>query len=93
MAGLLAFATPAAAQYGETAEVERVAPATNSLDATAAGSEISVRDRTVAQTTEQLVQEAAGARVVGSGAQGMPFCLRLRGAACDQVSVMLDDVP
>ena len=89
----LACAASASAQYGETAEVERVAPATNSLDATAAGSEISVRDRVVAQTTEQLLQEAAGTRVVGSGGQGMPFCLRIRGAACDQVNVMLDDVP
>jgi iron complex outermembrane receptor protein len=93
VACLLARAAPASAQYGETAEVERVAPATNSLDATAAGSEISVRDRVVAQTSEQLLQEASGTRVVGSGAQGMPFCLRIRGAACDQVSVMLDDVP
>lgn len=81
------------AQYGATAHIERPIPATNSLDPTAAGTEVQIRDRIVAQSTTQLLQEAAGTRVVGTGGQGTPFCLRLRGAACDQVTVMLDDVP
>jgi len=81
------------AQFGETAEVERLIPATNSLDATAAGTEILIRDRVVAQTTEQLLLEAAGTRVVSTGAPGSFFCLRLRGVACDQSTVMLGDVP
>ena len=63
------------------------------MDATAAGSEILVRDRIVAQTTDQLLLESAGTRVVAEGAKGAPFCLRLRGVACDQVAVMLGDVP
>ena len=88
-----AFASTASAQYGETATVARPIPATNPLDPTAAGTEVKVEDRTVPQTTEQLLQEAAGTRVVGTGARGTPFCLRIRGAACDQVTVMLDDVP
>lgn len=81
------------AQYSETATVNRPIPATNPLDATAAGSEVAVGDRIVAQTTDQLLQEAAGTRVVVTGARGTPFCLRIRGNACDQVTVMLDEVP
>ncbi len=81
------------AQYGETATVDRPIPATNPLDATAAGSEVAVGDRIVAQTTDQLLQQAAGTRVVVTGARGTPFCLRIRGTACDQVTVMLDEVP
>jgi outer membrane cobalamin receptor len=73
--------------------VARPIPATNSLDATAAGSEVVIRDRIVAQTTDQLLLESAGTRVVAEGAQGTPFCLRLRGSACEQVTVMLGDVP
>lgn len=84
---------PASAQFGETARITRPIPASNSLDPTAAGSEILVRERIVAQTSEQLLQEAAGTRVVTVGAQGTPFCLRIRGAACDQVTVMLGDIP
>jgi outer membrane receptor protein involved in Fe transport len=86
-------ASPAPAQFGETAEVTRPIPATNPLDATAAGTEVRVRDRIVPQNTDQLIQESAGTRVVAAGARGTPFCLRIRGAACDQVTVMLDDVP
>ncbi|UCH28213.1 MAG: TonB-dependent receptor [Myxococcales bacterium] len=89
----LAIASPAFAQYGATATIERPIPSTNPLDPTAAGSEVKVGDRIVAQTTQQLLQEAAGTRVVGIGAKGTPFCVRIRGAACDQVTVMLDDVP
>ena len=87
------LAGPASAQYGETAKVTRPIPATNSLDATAAGSEVVVRDRTLAQTTGQLLQESAGTRVVAVGAPGSSYCVRLRGVACDQVTVMLGDVP
>ena len=95
-AGLVAVAasaTPTAAQFGETAKVTRPIPATNSLDATAAGSEVLIRDRIVAQTTDQLLQESAGTRIVASGGPGTPFCIRLRGVACDQVTVMLGDMP
>ena len=87
------LAASVSAQYGETAEVTRPIPATNSLDATAAGSEVLIRDRTVAQTTDQLLQESAGTRIVAEGGLGSPFCVRLRGVACDQVTVMLGDVP
>jgi iron complex outermembrane receptor protein len=87
------LAASVSAQYGETAEVTRPIPATNSLDATAAGSEVVIRDRTVAQTTDQLLQESAGTRIVAEGGLGTPFCVRLRGVACDQVTVMLGDVP
>jgi vitamin B12 transporter len=93
VAALAAFATPASAQFGSTAQVARPIPATNSLDATAAGSEVVVRDRVVAQTTDQLLKEVAGTRVVAEGGLGAPFCARLRGIACDQVTVMLGDVP
>ena len=89
----LALSGPVSAQYGATATVTRPIPATNPLDPTAAGSQVNVGDRIVAQTTDQLLQEAAGTRVVGAGARGAPFCLRIRGSACDQVAVMLDDVP
>jgi hypothetical protein len=81
------------AQFGETAEVERLIPATNSLDATAAGTEILIRDRVVAQTTEQLLLEAAGTRVVSTGAPGSFFCLRLRGVACDQSTTYRSAIP
>jgi len=91
--GLATCADPASAQFGSTAQVARPIPSTNSLDATAAGSEVVVRDRVVAQTTNQLLQEVAGTRVVAEGGQGTPFCARLRGIACDQVTVMLGDVP
>ena len=90
---ILALGSRGSAQYSATATVTRPIPATNPLDPTAAGSQIEVRDRIVAQTTDQLLQEAAGTRVLGTGARGNPFCLRIRGAACDQVAVMLDDVP
>lgn len=90
---LAAIPAQVAAQYGETATVDPEIPATNSLDATAAGSEIKIRDRVVAQTTQQLLQESAGTRVVASGPTGSFFCLRIRGVACDQTSVMLGDVP
>lgn len=86
-------ASPASAQFGATAEIERPIPATNTLDATAAGTEVVVRNRIVPQITSQLIQEAPGTRVVQTGALGTPFCLRIRGAACDQVTVMLEDVP
>ena len=96
--GLLALAlqslpAPASAQFGATATVNRPIPSTNSLDPTAAGSQVKVGDRIVAQTTEQLLKESAGTRVVAAGADGTPFCLRIRGFACDQVTVMLGDVP
>jgi iron complex outermembrane receptor protein len=68
-------------------------PATNSLDPTAAGSEVRVHDRIMAQTPEQLLQESAGTRVVSQGGTAGFFCLRLRGVACDQIAVMLADVP
>jgi len=90
---LAAISTHASAQFGSTAQVARPIPATNSLDATAAGSEVVIRDRVVAQTTDQLLKEVAGTRVVAEGALGTPFCVRLRGIACDQVTVMLGDVP
>jgi vitamin B12 transporter len=86
-------AAPSAAQFGETARVDRPIPATNPLDATAAGSEILIRNRLVAQSTRQLLLESAGTRVVAAGGAGTPFCLRLRGVNCDQISVMLGDVP
>jgi iron complex outermembrane receptor protein len=92
-AGVALPSVPALSQYGETAEVTRPIPSTNSLDATAAGSEIVIRDRFVAQSTYQLLQESAGTRVVSEGGVGTPFCLRLRGVACDQVTVMLGEVP
>lgn len=82
-----------AAQFGETASVEPLIPATNSLDPTAAGSEVRVRDRIVAQTGEQLLQESPGTRVVSQGGTAGFFCVRLRGVACDQITVMLGDVP
>lgn len=88
-----AVAAPVSAQFGSTARVTRPIPATNSLDATAAGSEILIRDRIIAQSTDQLLLESAGTRVVAEGGLGSPFCVRLRGVACDQVSVMLGDVP
>ena len=93
LAGGSMLTAPVSAQYGETVKVARPIPATNSLDATAAGSEVLIKDRVVAQTTEQLLKESAGTRVVAVGAEGSPSCLRLRGAACDQVTVMLGDVP
>ena len=93
VSALLALPAQAGAQFGETATVDPQIPATNSLDATAAGSEILIRDRIVAQTTQQLLQESAGTRVVLSGPTGSFFCLRIRGVACDQTSVMLGDVP
>jgi iron complex outermembrane receptor protein len=82
-----------AAQFGETASVEPLIPATNPLDPTAAGSEVRVRDRIVAQTAEQLLQESPGTRVVSQGGTAGFFCVRLRGVACDQITVMLGDVP
>lgn len=93
LAVLATIASPAFAQFGETAQVARPIPSTNSLDATAAGSEVVIRERTVAQTTDQLLKEVAGTRVVAQGALGTPFCVRLRGVACDQVTVMLGNVP
>jgi outer membrane receptor protein involved in Fe transport len=87
------MSVPAAAQFGETARVHRPIPATNPLDPTAAGSEVLIRDRLVAQTTEQLLLESAGTRVVLVGGPGTPFCLRLRGVSCDQINVMLGEVP
>ncbi|MEM7437509.1 MAG: TonB-dependent receptor [Myxococcota bacterium] len=81
------------AQYGETAAVEREIPATNPLDPTAAGTEVQVTDRIVAQSLDELLRRSAGTRVVQSGAQGTPFCLRLRGAPCDQSTVLLGDAP
>lgn len=83
----------ASAQFGETAQVTRPIPSTNSLDATAAGSEILIRNRIVAQSTNQLLQESAGTRLVAAGGPGSFLCLRLRGVACEQVTVLLGNVP
>ncbi len=71
----------------------RPIPSTNSLDSTAAGSQVNIKSRIVAQTARQLLKEVAGTRVVAAGAEGTPFCLRVRGASCDQVTVMLGDIP
>lgn len=81
------------AQFGTTAEIDRGIPSTNSLDPTAAGTEIKVTDRVVTQSLDELLRQSAGTRVVESGAQGTPFCLRLRGAPCDQSTVLLGDIP
>ena len=89
----MATCNGAAAQFGSTARVVRPIPATNPLDPTAAGSQIEITDRIVAQTTDQLLQEAAGTRVVAAGGLGSPFCVRIRGSACEQVTVMLGDIP
>ena len=89
----LILPTDGRAQYGVTAEVEREIPATNPLDPTAAGTEVEVADRIVAQSLDELLRRSAGTRVVQSGAQGTPFCLRLRGAPCDQSTVLLGDAP
>lgn len=85
--------TTVRAQFGSTAEVEREIPSTNTLDPTAAGTTIRVTDRTVAQSSDELLKQAAGTRVVKTGAAGRPFCLRLRGAPCDQSTVLLGDIP
>ncbi|MGB8328626.1 MAG: TonB-dependent receptor plug domain-containing protein, partial [Polyangiales bacterium] len=90
---LAAWPVSVTAQFGETAEVSRPIPSTNSLDATAAGSEILIRDRILAQSTNQLLQESAGTRLVATGGPGSFLCLRLRGVACDQVTVLLGNVP
>ncbi|MGB3049528.1 MAG: TonB-dependent receptor [Polyangiales bacterium] len=90
---ILWLSAPSSAQFGATAQVVRPIPATNSLDPTASGSQVSIKNRIVAQTTDQLLKESAGTRVVAAGAQGTRFCLRIRGAACDQVTVMLGDIP
>ncbi|MEM8609200.1 MAG: TonB-dependent receptor [Myxococcota bacterium] len=76
-----------------TAEVEREIPASNSLDPTASGTEISITDRMVQQSLSELLRQSAGTRIVQQGPAGSPFCLRLRGAPCDQSTVLLGDVP
>ena len=88
-----AAASSAGAQYGVTAEVEREIPAANSLDPTAAGTEIRVTDRVVSQSLDELLRQSAGTRVVLQGPAGTPFCLRLRGSPCDQSTVLLGDIP
>jgi len=93
LAAAVSLASPASAQFGTTAKVTRPIPSTNSLDPTAAGSEILIKDRIVAQTTDQLLLESAGTRVVAAGGPGTPFCVRLRGVSCDQSAVMLGDIP
>jgi iron complex outermembrane receptor protein len=81
------------AQFEATAEVEAEIPSTNSLDPTAAGTEIRVTDRMVSQSLDELLRQAAGTRVVLQGGQGSPFCLRLRGSPCDQSTVLLGEIP
>ena len=88
-----AAASPAGAQYGVTAEVDREIPAANSLDPTASGTEIRITDRMVQQSLTELLRQSAGTRIVQQGPAGSPFCLRLRGAPCEQSTVLLGDVP
>jgi len=81
------------AQFGATAEIEAEMASTNSLDPTAAGTEIKVADRIVPQSLDEWLRQGAGTRVVNVGATGSPFCLRLRGSPCDQSTVLLGEVP
>lgn len=93
--GVACVGAPAggSAQYGVTAEVDREVPSANTLDPTASGTEIRVTDRVVQQSLDELLRQSAGTRVVQQGPAGSPFCLRLRGAPCDQSTVLLGDVP
>ncbi|MGB5808927.1 MAG: TonB-dependent receptor, partial [Polyangiales bacterium] len=94
MSGLACFAPGVAgAQYGATAQVKREIPSGNALDPTAAGTDIVVRDRYVEQSLRDLLQLSTGTRIVQFGAAGSPFCLRIRGAPCDQSTVLLGDLP
>ena len=80
--------------FGATAQIEAPLAATNDLDATAAGTEVSARDRSAADgTVQELLFEIPGTHVVQTGAQGAFSSVALRGAELGQTTFLLGDLP
>lgn len=76
------------------AEVAAPIAARNGLDATSAGTAISIDDRPQSgETLREVLAEAPGARVLSTGALGQFNTITLRGSELGQTTVMLDDLP
>lgn len=97
LASAVFAAAPAYAQAGgleARARVERPLPAHNPLDATAAGSRADSGDATAAlRTVPELLLTLPGVDVRQSGASGATAYVALRGAAANQTTVLLGDLP
>lgn len=79
---------------GATARVEAPVPARNPLDATAAGTTLSLDRRPAAgETLRDVLVEAPGARVLSTGSIAQFTTVTLRGSELGQTAVLLDDVP
>lgn len=79
--------------FEATAMVEREVSSTTELDATAAGTRVSLDDRPLAgETARDVLAEVPGAQVQSSGGQGAFTGLSLRGADPHHTTVVLDDL-
>lgn len=97
-AALVIACTCAHARAQEAIEIRapsrRPIAATNGLDPTASGTSLDVQDRvTVPRSLADIVREAPGTRVLGTGGLGALSTLSLRGAQGDETLVLLDEIP
>lgn len=80
--------------FGAVAEVERVLPSDNGLDATSAGTRVTLSQRSAAgETIVDVLPELPGAQLQSLGGLGAFAGLGLRGADAGQTEVVLDDLP
>jgi iron complex outermembrane receptor protein len=80
--------------FGATAEVERPVVATNRLDATAAGTEVEARGRPSGdESTQDLLYDVPGTRVLQSGVAGSFAGVSLRGAELSHTTVVFGTLP
>lgn len=78
--------------FGATAEVEEPTASTNRLDATAAGTEVPIRDESPLTTLADAAVEAPGTHVSRFGGFGAPASIALRGSDLGHTTVLLGDL-
>ncbi len=78
--------------FGATAAVEEPTASTNRLDATAAGTEVPIRDEAPLTTLADAANEAPGTHVSRFGGFGAPASIALRGSDLGHTTVLLGDL-
>lgn len=80
--------------FGAVAEVDAEPAARNAVDATAAGTVVSIADRQVQpEDMNELLLEVPGAHLARSGGAGASAILSLRGADFGHTALVIGDVP
>ena len=79
--------------YGASADADAPIPAAHDLDATAAGTEVAIRDSDPLVTLSDAVAEAPGTHVSQVGGFGAPSTVSLRGTDLQHTSIVLGDLP